>query len=109
MLVNATESTIYMCGMAPLEPDDPFFDIFQCDLTFTCDSHIESEFFTSKIQPSRGNIYWHYAGKYDSPVELNTSLKAPDGPYVIVLPTRRINVPFRTDILREKREVELYA
>ena len=44
MLVDATESAIYMCGMAPLDLDDPFFDIFQCDPTFDCDSHIESEF-----------------------------------------------------------------
>ena len=86
MLVDATESAIYMCGMAPLDLDDPFFDIFQCDPTFDCDSHIESEFYTSKIQPSRVNICCQCADKYDSPVELNTSLKAPDGPYSIVLP-----------------------
>ncbi len=27
-LVHATESLIYMCGMAPLDPDDHCFDIF---------------------------------------------------------------------------------
>jgi hypothetical protein len=84
--VDATESAIYMCGMAALDLDDPFFDIFQCDPTFDCDSHIESEFYTSKIQPSRVNICCHCTGKYDSPVELSTPLKAPDGPYSIVLP-----------------------
>jgi len=51
-------------------------------------AHIESEFYTSKIQPSRVNIFCRFAGKYDYPVELiNTSLKAPDGPYSFVLPS----------------------
>ena len=54
-LVDATESAIYMCGMAALDLDDPFFDIFQCDSTFHCDSHIESEFYTSKIHTSKIN------------------------------------------------------
>ncbi len=86
MLVDATDSAIYMCGMAPLDLDDPFFDIFQCDPTFDCDSHFESEFYTSKIQPSRVNICCRFAGKYDYPFELiNTSLKAPEGPYSFVL------------------------
>ncbi len=31
-------------------------------------------------------IYWHCAGKYDSPIELDTSLKAPDVPISVVLP-----------------------
>ncbi len=79
-LVDATESAIYMCGMAALDLDDSFFDIFQCDPTFDRDSHIESEFYTSKIQPSRVNICCHCTGKYDSPVELGTSLNTPDGP-----------------------------
>ena len=43
-LVDATESLIYMCGMAPLDPDDPCFDIFQCDPSLDCDAHKESEF-----------------------------------------------------------------
>jgi hypothetical protein len=30
-LDDAAESLIYMCGMAPLDPEDPCFDIFQCD------------------------------------------------------------------------------
>ena len=83
---DAIESLIYMCGMDPLDPDDPCFDIFQCDPSLDYDAHIESEFYTSKIQPTRVKICSHCAGKYDSPVELNTALKAPDGPYSIVLP-----------------------
>ncbi len=75
MLADAMESLIYMCGMDPPDPD-PSLD---------CDAHIESEFYTSKIQPTRVKIFCHCAGKYDSPVELNTTLKAPDGPYSIVL------------------------
>ena len=62
-LVDATKSAIYMFGMAPLDLEDPLFDIFQCDPTFDCDSHIELEFYTSKIQPSRVNICCHCVGK----------------------------------------------
>ena len=86
MLVDVTESAIYMCGIAPLDLDDPFFDIFQCDPIFDCESHIESEFYNSKIQPSRVNNCCQCASKYDSSVELITSLKAPDGPYSVMLP-----------------------
>jgi hypothetical protein len=85
-LDDATESLIYMCGMAPLDPDDPCFDIFQCDPSLDCDTHIESELYISKISPTRVKICCHCAGKYDSPVELNTALKAPDGSYSVVLP-----------------------
>jgi len=51
-----------------------------------CDAHIESGFYTYEIQPTRIEIYCHCVDKYDSPVELNTALKAPDGPYSVVLP-----------------------
>ena len=85
MLVDATEFLIYMCGMAPLDPDAPCFDIFQFDPSLDCDAHIESEFCTSKIQPTCVKICFHCASKYDSPVELNNALNALDGPYSIVL------------------------
>ena len=49
MLVDASESIIYMCGMVPLDPADPCFEFFPCDPVLECDSHIESEFYTSKI------------------------------------------------------------
>jgi hypothetical protein len=86
IMVDATEYIIYMCGMTPLEPNYTCFDIFQCNPALDYYSHIESEFYTSKIQPTRVNTFCHCAGKCDSPVELNTFLKAPDGPYSVVLP-----------------------
>ena len=84
MLVDATEVLICMRGIAPLDLDDPCFDIFLCDLALYCDSHIESEFYTSKMQHTRVNTCCHCASKYDSPVELNASLKARDGPCSVV-------------------------
>jgi hypothetical protein len=59
--VDATESLIYMCGMAPLDPDDPYFDIFRCDPSLDCDTHIESEFYTSKIQSTRVKMFCNSA------------------------------------------------
>ena len=74
-----------MCGIAPLDPDDPNFDAFQCEPTLDRDAHIESKFYTSKIQPTRVKICCHFAGKYDSTVELNTDLNTMDVPYSVVL------------------------
>ena len=70
MLVEATNSLI-LCGMDPLDPDDPCFDIVQCDPSHDCDAHIESEFYTSKIQPTSVMICCHCVGKY---ISLVTSL-----------------------------------
>ena len=80
--VDAKTSLIFMCDMAPLDPDDPCFGIFECDPSLDCDTHIESKFYTSKIQhATRVKMCCHCAGKYDSPaVEPNTTLKAPDCP-----------------------------
>ena len=85
-LQDATESPIYICGMAPLDPDDPCFDIFLCDTTLDCDTHVEAEFYVSKIHPSRLELCCYCAGVFNSSIELNTSLKAPEGPYSLVLP-----------------------
>ncbi len=38
------------------------------------------------IEPSQKEICCHCAGVCDSPIELNPSLKAPIGPYSVVLP-----------------------
>ena len=48
MMIDATESLIYMGGMGPLDHDDPYLVIFRSDFALDCDSHIESEFSTSK-------------------------------------------------------------
>ena len=64
----------------------PCHNIYHCDLSLDCDKHIESEFYTSKIQPGRINICCHCASVNESPINLNASLKALEGPYSIVLP-----------------------
>ncbi len=58
-------------------------------------TRIESEFHTSKIQPTRVKTCCHCADKYNSPVELDIALKAPDPrpAYSIVLPTSLRGVP----------------
>jgi hypothetical protein len=85
-LIDAMESSIFICGMAPLDHDDPYYNIFLCDPSQDCDSPLEPEFYVSKIQPKRLELCCHCAGGFDSPIDLNPSLKAPDGPYRLVLP-----------------------
>ena len=85
-LHDATESPIFMCGMSPLSPEDPCYDVFQCDPSLDCDTHIEANFYTSAIQRERLELCCHCAGVFDSPVMMHPSLKAPAGPYSVVLP-----------------------
>ncbi len=61
-------------------------DVFHCDPSLNCSAHIEAIFYASKIQFSRIESCCHCAGESDSPIELNSCLKAPDGPYSVVLP-----------------------
>ena len=75
-LLDAMEATIFMCGMAPLNSDDPCHAIHHRDPSLNCDTHIESEFYTFKIHLGRINIWCHCAGTNESPVNLNSSLKA---------------------------------
>jgi hypothetical protein len=74
--------------MAALDPDGPCYAIFHCDSSLDCDTHIELEFYTSKTQPRRIDIFFHYVGANDSPVTPNASLNAIEGicTYSIVLP-----------------------
>ena len=67
-LLDATESTLFMYWMASLDPDDPCYAIFHCDPSLDCDTHIDSEFYTSKMQLQRIDIWCHCAGANDSPV-----------------------------------------
>jgi hypothetical protein len=85
-LRDATELTIFVCGMAPLEFDDPLYDTLQCDPSLRCDTHVEADFYTSRIMPERIELCCQSAGEFDSPVELNSNLKAPEDPYSVVLP-----------------------
>jgi hypothetical protein len=41
-LHDASESQIFMFDMAPLDPDDPCYDLFQSDPSLDCDTHMEA-------------------------------------------------------------------
>ena len=86
-LHDAMESTIFMCGMAALDFDYPCYDILLCDPSLECDTIVEPEFYVSRIQSRRMGLCCHCAGTLpDSPIEMNSHLKAPEGPYSVVLP-----------------------
>ena len=76
----------FICGMAPLDSDDPCYGIILCDTSLDCETHVEAEFYISGIEPSRKEICCHCTGVCDSPIELSSSLKAPNEPYSVVLP-----------------------
>ncbi len=76
-LHDATESPIFVCGMAALDSDDPFYNIFLCNPSLDCNTHIEADLYTSRIIHERIELCCHCAGEFDSPVELNSNLKAP--------------------------------
>ena len=82
---DASESQIFICGMFPLDSHDPWYDLFQSDPSLDCDTRIEAEFYVSKIQPSQMDLYCHCADTVDSFIQLNTHLKAREGPYSTVL------------------------
>jgi hypothetical protein len=88
MLREETEFTICLCGMVPLDIDDACYNIYHCDPSLEFDTHVEPEFYISRFQPGRMVLCCDCAGNAmpDSPVELNTQLKAPEGPYSVVLP-----------------------
>ena len=71
---------------------DPCCDIFHCGPSLDCTAHIEANFNTSKNQPTRDKFFCHCAGEFDSPAEFNYSLKAPHGPYYIVLPSCKMRL-----------------
>ena len=50
---------------------------------------MEAEIYVSGIDPSRKELCCHCARVCDSPIELNSSLEAPIGPYSMVLPICR--------------------
>ncbi len=89
-LHDATESPIFICGMTALDPDDLFYNICLCDPSLDCDTHIEADVYTSRIMPERIELCCHCAGEFDSPLELNSNLKAPEGPYSMVLPVCKV-------------------
>jgi hypothetical protein len=91
-LRDAMESLIFICGMAPLDSDDPMYDIFRCDPSLDCNMHIEAEFFTSPIKAERVELCCHCAGEFNFPVELDSNLKYPKGPYIVVLPVCKVSL-----------------
>ena len=77
-LHDAIHITIYMCGVTDLDQDDPCYAVFHCDPSLERDTHLESDFFVSRIQPDRMVLCCHCAGTmHNSLVELHTHLKAP--------------------------------
>jgi hypothetical protein len=50
-LRDAMESTIFVCGMAPLDTDDPTYVMFQRDPSLKCNTHIEADCY---IRPESG-------------------------------------------------------
>jgi len=84
-LHDAMKSSIFICGMAPLDHDDPCYGIFQCVISLDCETHVEADFYVSGTELSREKICCHCAGVFNSPIELNSSLKDPIGPYSVVL------------------------
>ena len=89
-LHDAMESPIFVCGMTPLDSDDSMYDIFRCDPSLDCNTHIEVDFYTSCINAERIELCCHYAGEFNSPVELNSNLEYPEGPYSIVLHVSKV-------------------
>ena len=55
--------------MAFLDPDDPCYNIFKCDLSMDCDTHVESEYYASKIMPLDIPMCCHCAGTSKSLIE----------------------------------------
>jgi len=66
---DATESTIFVCGMALLDADDPFYDVFHCDPSLDCNAHIKAHFYAYKIQYERVEMCFYCVGEFDSRVE----------------------------------------
>jgi hypothetical protein len=62
MLHDATESSIYMCGMVVVDIDDPCYSIYNCDFSLECDTLLDLEFYISRIQPRPTVLCCHCAG-----------------------------------------------
>jgi len=75
--------------MVSLDFDYPCHELFLCDPSLDCDSRIEHEFYLSRVQPSRLELCHHCAGVCESPISMNTHLKARNEPYSVVLPICR--------------------
>jgi hypothetical protein len=85
-LQAAIVSTVFMWGIAHLHPDDPCYDIFECDPYMDCDTHVESEYHASKIMPQYIPVCCHCAGTYKSLIAMHTHFMAQNGgPYSIIL------------------------
>ena len=77
--------------MAALDFYDPCYEILLCNPSLECDTIVEPEFCASIIQLERMVLCCHCVGTLpDSPIEMNSHLKAPKGPYSIVLPICKV-------------------
>jgi len=77
-LQDAMESPIFICGMAFLDSDDPCHELFLYDTSLDCESHVEPEFYFSRVQPSKMELCGHCACVLESPISINAHLKAPN-------------------------------
>jgi hypothetical protein len=73
-LQDAIENTLFICGMAPLDPDNPCYDIFKRDPSMDCDTHVESEYYASKIMPQDIPMCCQCAGTSESPIAKHSHL-----------------------------------
>jgi len=89
-LHDAMESSIFICGITPLDFGESIYDIFCCDPSLDCNTHIEGDFYTSRIKAERIELRCHCVGEFNSRVELNSNLKYPECPYSVVLPVYKV-------------------
>jgi hypothetical protein len=67
-----------------LDLDDPCYNMFHSEPSLECDTHVESEFYVSRIRLERMILCCHCDSPMpDFSIELNSHLKEPEGPYAI--------------------------
>jgi hypothetical protein len=56
--LDTMESPNFVCGIVPLDFDDPMYDIFQCNPSLDCNTHIEADFYTSRTYSTALPLLW---------------------------------------------------
>ena len=85
--------------MAPLDSDDPCHDIFLCDTSLDCDTHVEVDFYVSRIQPTILELCCHFVGMFESPIDMTNHLKVPEGPYFVSLPIGKACIAYGCHVI----------
>jgi hypothetical protein len=65
-LHDAMESPIFIRGIVPFDSDDPMYDIFRCDPSLDCNTHIEAGFYTSRTKADRIELCCNCVGEINS-------------------------------------------